>query len=218
MKIVNKVPLADRTMIIRIFLPQSVYYLQNITNSKNYYIYGRIASDAGGNVSVYIIDIHEAESVAKPIAPLVGKIASKTSDTKHLPSDCVIFGISSNEIELRTIQLPNFAPAGSSFQTQLLLYDSKQFTELSQMCDEHKLSLRLDSISQLLLIIKNEGGESTNRERLDGAKGAITTNRLILYLMTLATFTQTKFSFVNSAFLKHFQFWTLNLAKRTHKR
>lgn len=208
-------------MIVRIFVPESIYRLNYIVSSKYYYIFGKIVKDnSGDNVSIYIIDVCESNSENTSNQQMIGIISRYTNVIKKLPNDHITFGIDESKtvLELRTVNLPNFIPVGDHFQIQAFLYDAKTFNELSQRNDDQILCQRIDPISKLLLLIKQNENNliKKNSDVINSDKN--TQNRLISFLISFSTFSQTNLSFLNSAFLKHFQFWATNLEKLTHKR
>lgn len=208
-------------MIIRIFLPEIIYFGNSTDSSKCYHLFGEIVNDScGENISIFVVDICERrDDLQTPERQLIGTISKATSDIEHLLSDYITFKVDKikSVLEIKTLHLPNFIATGTSFNTQILLYDSKTFSELSHRNDEQKCCHRQDSISQLLLLIKNRDDFKKN-EHLDIAKIDRSRNRVILLLISLSMFCETKLAFLNSSFLKHLQFWTTNLEKLTHKK
>ncbi|XP_055305384.1 phosphatidylinositol N-acetylglucosaminyltransferase subunit Q isoform X2 [Sitodiplosis mosellana] len=206
-------------MIIRIFLPETVYRVKSIDSSKYYHIFGKIANDSwSDNISIFVVDIRDRGESATPDRQFVGTILTKsTSDTKHFLSDYVSFRVDGHKsvLEIETIHLPNFIATGTNFNTQILLYDSQTFSELSHRNGEQKWCQRQDPISQLLLLIKTRE-DFKKQEHVDVTRNDTSRNRFIPILITLSMFCETKLSFLNSSFLKHFQFWTSNIEKLTH--
>lgn len=204
-------------MIIRIFLPKTVYRVESIDSSKCYHIFGKILNDSwGDNLSIFVIGIRERDAQTTPDRQLIGMI-SKTIDVEHLPNDYVTFKVDGIKsiLEIKNLCLPNFIATGTSFNTQIFLYDSGTFTELARRHDEQPLNQRQDPISQLLLLIKNRD-EFTKKPHLNIMKDD--RNPIISFLMALSLFCETKLAFLNSSFLRHFQFWASNLEKLTHKK
>lgn len=200
-------------MIIRIFLSNSVYFLKSIDSTKLYSIFGKIIHDDNEeNVSIFIVDVKESNSKTKYQYQSIGFISkNNVHNVIPLQSDFIKFGVdeSKSTLTLNTIHSPTFISTEKTFQTQIFLYDTKTFTELSQRIDEQQWCLRLDPISQLLILIKNqklcqESVASNQKPNL---------NCFIPILLSLSIFTQTKFVRLNSAFFKHFQFWTTNFEK-----
>lgn len=210
-------------MIIRIFIPEIIYLVKSTNSSKCYHIFGEIVNDSSGEyISIFIVDICERlDDLQTPGRQLIGTISNVTSDIEHLLSDYITFKVDEikSVLEIKTLHLPNFiaTSTSSTFNTQILLYDSKTFLELSHRNDEQKWCHRQDPISQLLLLIKNRDDFKKN-EHLDIAKFDRSRNRIILLLISLSMFCETKLAFLNSSFLKHLQFWTTNLEKLTHKK
>lgn len=201
------------------FLPNSVYFLKSIDSSKSYSIFGEIVcGDNDENVSIFVVDVQESRGSSKHRNQLIGNISKDSHDPKQLPSDYVVFRVDDTKstLALESIHLPNFDLSDKPFQTQLFLYDLKTFSELSHRIDEQKWGRRPDPISQLLILIKsqrtkevlNEPSQSHNSKQ----------NGIISFLLSLSIFAQTKLSFLNSAFVKHFQFWTTNLQKLNQNR
>lgn len=208
-------------MIIRIFLPEIIYRVKSTENSKCYNIFGKIVNDSRGeNISIFIVDMCEQrDDQQTPNRQLIGTISKATSAIEHLLTDYITFKVDEikSVLEIKTLHLPNFIATGTSSNTQILLYDSKTFSELSHRNDEQEWCQRQDPISQLLLLIKNSDDFKKN-EHLDIAEINRSRNRFILLLISLSMFCETKLAFLNSSFLKHFQFWTTNLEKLTHKK
>lgn len=207
-------------MIVRIFLPENIYRVKSIDGSKFYYIFGKIDNDScDDNISIFVVDICERDECITP-DQFIGTICtSSTSDSNQLSNDYISFKIDDRKsaLEIGTIHLPNFIATGTNFNTQILLYDLETFSELSHRNDKHKWSQRQDPISQLILLIKNRQ-DFMNEKYFNDIRGYTRRNPVISILMTLSLFCQTKLSFLNSSFLKHFQFWTLNLEKLTHNK
>lgn len=207
-------------MILRIFLPKSFYQLKLIHTSKCYHVFGSIISDNDGeNVSIYIIDIRESSERIATNRQLIGKISSCTSDLVELPSDNITFRIDDKKstLKLNTLQLPNFIPTGTSFRTQIFLYDSKAFSELSMRTDEIEKCPDSDPISKLVALIGSS--EEDDAQANDASKKAdILQNRIIPILMSLSMFIQVKLPFLKSAFVNHFHFWVSNLEKLAQKK
>lgn len=202
-------------MVTRIFLPESIYRIKSIVKSRCYYIFGKIIKDRCGNVSIFIIDIHDTNEQVTSNQQLIGAISN---DTNGLNSDYITFEIDevNSVLELKSISLANFT--SDPTPVHIFLYDYKKFVELSQQKDDdQKWCQRQDTISQLLLYIKNNN-EYSNKKSIDKYSDRSSKNRLVSFLMSLATFIETKLSFLNSSFLKHFHFWVFNLGKLTQKR
>lgn len=205
-------------MFIRIFLPETVYRVKSVDISKCYNIFGKIVKDPGTNsISIFIVDIHKRHVQATYNPQLIGMISKSASDVKHLPSDYITLKVdeSKSVLEIKALELPNFISTGTRFNTQIFLYDSKIFSEISHRNDGQQWCQRQEPIAQLLFLIKNREDFSeqqhSNITRSDK-------NRLILFLISLSTFCETKLSFLNSSFLKHFQFWATSFEKLTHKK
>lgn len=206
-------------MIIRIFLPESVYRLKSIVNSECYHIFGKIVSDiCEENISIFIVDVYKSNEQRTSDQQLIGTISKYNRDVGQTITDHIAFDIDEikSTLNLKTVHLPNFITFGAPFRIHILLYDYKQFLELSQRIDVQKWCQRQDSISKLLITIRNKDDFEARdiSSHCDKANGY----RLIFILMSLSAFAQTKLSFLNSSFLKHFHFWTSNLEKLTHKK
>lgn len=206
-------------MILRIFLPECIFRLNSISDSECYQLFGSIARDNNGvNTSVFIVDVHKSSGKETSRQNIIG-IISKGVHYDELPKDYILFRV--NEIksvlELKSIHLPSFIPCGASIQTQLFLYDSKIFSDLSQRNEND--CQRIDPISQLIVLIKNNN-ELISKEKCRNIVGDERSIRcrIISFLVSLATFSQSRLSFLNSSFLKHFHFWAINLEKLTGKR
>lgn len=202
------------TMIIRMFLPNSVYFLKSIDRAKCYSMFGKIVCDEmNGNMSIFVIDVKESSESTKNYLQLIGNISKNSHNAKKLSSDNISFRVDDTKttLELNKIHLPNFNLSDKAFQTQLFLYDLKTFSELSQRIDEQNWDCRPDPISQLLILIKAQkiNNNSVEESQSQNPKQ----NGIIPFLLSLSIFAQTKLSFLNSAFLNHFQFWTTNLEK-----
>lgn len=208
-------------MIVRIFLPENIYRVKSIDSSKFYYIFGKIDNDScDDNISIFVVDICERDECITPDRHFIGTICTNsTSVIKHLPSDYISFKIDDRKsvLEIGTIHLSNFIATGTNFNTQILLYDLETFSELSHRNDKHKWGQRQDPISQLILLIKNRQ-DFKNEKYFNAIRDDTRRNRFISLLLTLSLFCETKLSFLNSSFLKHFQFWTSNLEKLTHNK
>lgn len=209
-------------MIVRIFLPETIYRVKSIDSSKFYYIFGEIDNDScDDNISIFVVDICERDECITPDQQqFIGTICTNsTSDTKHLPSDYIAFEIDDRKsvLEIGTIHLPNAITTPTNFNTQILLYDLETFSELSHRNDKHTWGQRQDPISQLILLIKNRQ-DFKNAKYINVIRDDKRRNPFISLLMTLSIFCETKLSFLNSSFLKHFQFWTSNLEKLTHNK
>lgn len=207
------------TMIIRTFLPNSVYFLKSIDRAKCYSIFGRISCDKdNGNVSIFVVDVRESSESTENCLQLIGNISKNLNNVTNLPSDYVSFRFddTQSKLELNVIHLPNFILSDKTFQTQLFLYDLTTFSELSQRIDEQNWGWRPDPISQLLILIKTQRTYHNNVDENQCQKS--NQNGIISFLLSMSIFAQTKFSFLNSAFLKHFQFWTTNLEKLNQNR
>lgn len=208
-------------MILRIFVPEFIYRCKFIADSKCYQLFGKVATDNDGdNVSVFIVDIRESSSKGTPVEEIIGTISN---DTNHiqLPSDHITFGVNGigSVLQLKSIHLPNFISCGATVQTQLFLYDSNIFSDLSQRIENQQQCERTDPISQLLVLIKhkNEIILQKRDKNIVGHDKSIRC-RIISFLISLSAISQSKLSFLNSSFLRHFHFWTTNLDKLTGKR
>lgn len=205
-------------MILRIFVPEFIYRLKSISNSECYQLFGSIVNDNNGaNVSVFIVDICKTSTKETSRQNIIGAI-SREAHSIQLPSDHILFGV--NEIksvlELKSIHLPSFILCDAPIQTQLFLYNSKIFSDLSQRNEND--CQRTDPISQLLVLIKVKN-ELISKEKCRNIVGDDKSIRcrIISFLISVSAFSQSKLSFLNSSFLKHFHFWTTNLDKLTEK-
>lgn len=209
-------------MIIRIFLPESIYRLHSIVSSKCYNIFGKIVKDnSKAKVSIYIINVHESNDEDIANQERIGIISKHTNSNEKLPVDHILFGFDDTKpvLTIEAINLPSFIQTDDRLQTQAFLYDSKTFSELSQRSDYQILCQRIDPISQLILLIKNNDENKASKKSSDDRfEDKNTRSQLILILVSLSSFTETKFSFINSAFLKHFRFWATSLDKLTQKK
>lgn len=207
-------------MIIRIFLPETIYRVKSIDSSKCYHIFGKIADDSwADNVSIFIVDIRERDERTTPDRQFIGTICSKSTSDTDLLCDYISFKVNDNKsvLEIKTLHLPSFISPSTYFNTQILLYNLKTFSELSHRNDEQTWSQRQDEISKLLLLIKNRE-DFKKEEYSKDTNENINRNRFISLLTALSIFCETKLSFLNSSFIKHFQFWSANLEKLKHNK
>lgn len=227
-------------MIVRIFLPDAFHSLKSIDTSKFYLIFGSIESNNDGNVSIFIVDNKETGRISDwSEQQAIGFISPENETLKKQlsGSDFIEFcsASSSNSSEkstlhMKTLYLPNFISADQSFQTQMFLYNFRTFTDLAQRIDESTWSQRPDAISQLLVLIKSNQQQKCLSSKMKSSHcnscGSQNTtsplssnpNRLISFLVSVSLFVQSKLTFLHSAFVRHFHFWTANLEKLTQNR
>lgn len=215
-------------MIVRIFVPKSVYFRKSEICSKCYLVIGNIAhNDCNKSVSIYMVDFIESTETKKiNNRKVIGTISDKKFDFTELPNDYIAFGIDhiKSTLALKSVHLPSFSIDSKSVQTQVFLYDSSTFLQLSHRIDEEKWCQLLDPIAQLLITIKNnesnqklwKSNEISSSQSTDCHRS--NQSRFISFLLSLSAFARIKLSFLNSAFLRHFHFWTLNLALLTQNR
>lgn len=200
-------------MNIRIFLSNTVYSLKSINSSKRYSIFGKIVCDQNvENVSIFVINVKEFNERIEHQYHLIGCISKDSFHSLgQLASDYILFEVNETKstLTLKTIHLPNFITTEKPIQTQIYLYDFKTFMELSERIDEEKWCLRPDPLSQLLILIRNR--RQCHKSNTSNQNQQTIMNWLISILMSLSMFTKFKLSFLSSAFLHHFQFWTSNL-------
>lgn len=223
-------------MIVRIFLPDVLYSLKSIDLSKYHWICGKIECNEDQNVSIFIVDTKETGCNVNLIQQqqAIGRISSATEIQKErlFDGDLIEFSVcdrsnsktdEESKLHLKTLHLPTFIAAGQSFHIQMFLYSSKTFTDLAQRIDESTWNQRPDAIAQLLLLIKNNeqqkhlanNSESTKKCPSSSQTSSSKQNRLFTFLLTVSAFIQSKMSFMNSAFVRHFHFWTVNLMRLT---
>lgn len=222
-------------MIVRIFLPDTLYALKSIDLSKCYLIFGKIDSNCDKNVSIFIVDIKETgqNGGSSQQQQAIGCIlpGNEIDNSQWLDGDFIEFTSKSDEnpkLQFNHLHLPTFIPAGQSFHTQMFLYNLKVFTDLAQRIDETVWSHRPDAIAQLLILIKNNEEQKYMANRIGPTKSNLSDssqrrsssdqNRWLTFLMIVSVFVQSKLSFLNSAFVRHLQFWTSNLTKLTQNR
>lgn len=221
------------TMIVRIFLPDRLHSLKSINCSKCNLIFGKIECNSDGNVSIFIVNTKETGRIEDPSQQqAIGCILpdNETFEKQSPDSDFIEFCSSSNSstskestLHLKTLHLPNFISADQSIQIQMFLYNFQTFTDLAQRIDESTWCQRPDAIAQLLILIKNNEWQtcmmSTECNLNDGQKTTLSNqNRFTSFLMTVSLFVQSYLSFLNSAFVRHFHFWTANIEKLPQNR
>lgn len=227
-------------MIVRIFLPDVLHSLKSINSSKFYLIFGKIECNSDGNVSIFIVDTKETGRITDwNQQQAIGCISPENEIRKRQLLDCDFIEFNSNSsrnsdekstLHLKILHLPNFTSADQSLQTQMFLYNFQTFTDLAQRIDESAWNQRPDAISQLLVLIKNNQQQKYLNSKIKSTKCNLNDNPnssssalsnqngFISFLMTISLFVQNKLSFLNSAFVRHFHFWTANLEKLTQNR
>lgn len=227
-------------MIVRFFLPHSVYSLKSVDSSECYLIIGKIKCNDGGNVSVFIVDTKEIDEFGivnsnQNQQHAIGCILpeNETHKKQLLHNDSILFtsGCSNSSekltLQLKSVHLPDFISESQPFQIQMFLYDFQTFTDVAQRIDGLAWSQRPDAIAQLLVLIKNNEWRKLMGLRFRSVESSSTykyqpspsnQNHLIPFLLTISLFIQTKLTFLNSAFVRHFHFWTANLEKLTQNR
>lgn len=231
-------------MIVRIFLPDALYSLKSIDFLKCHLIFGKIECNGDQNVSIFIVGTKQTGCIVDFIQQqqAIGCILPENEIQKEqlLDSDFIEFNVcdkstskngETSKLHLKTLHLPNFISSDQTFHIQMFLYSSKTFTDLAQRIDGATWNQRRDAIAQLLILIKNTNEQrkyvtskigSTKCNLSDSGQqtpspSSLNQNRLFIFLLTVSTFLQSS-SFLNSAFVRHFHFWTANLVKLTQNR
>lgn len=211
-------------MIIRVFLPESYYYLSPTPKSQIEYLFGKVIKrEDNDNVTVYIVSANSSPKKRKSGLQVIGTISSNSNDANP-PGDsfvgddhiCFERNQTTQTLDVKSIALPNF---NSNIESHhVFLYDLNAFSKLAQQKEENDESeLKTDAVSKLLQFLQTD--ERSPNERHSPFQKSLQScqQQLLLSLATIATFTQKRLSFLNSAFLQHFQFWSMNLHKYTSK-
>lgn len=231
-------------MIVRIFLPEALYSLKSVYLSKFYWIFGQIECNDDGNVSIFIVNTKETGGIlnCSQQQQAIGCISpgNETHAKQLRDGDFIVFSSNSTNgnsnsgekstLQLKILQLPNFIPAGQSFQIQIFLYHSQTFADLAQRIDEPAWSQRPDAIAKLLVLIKRYQEQKSMSGKIGPTDGSSSDsqktpsfpptnpNQLIPLLLTISLIIHSKLKFLNSSFIRHFHFWTANLQKLTQNR
>lgn len=220
-----------KTMIVRIFLPKLSFYLSSPAKSAFQYIFGKIIkSEHNGNVTVFITGIGESPTnniKSKLDNTIIGTICKNANKKEKLhgfasEDDYICFerNETTQTLDLKSMFLPNFIDNIETRHTQIFLYDLDSFKKLAHQTKDNfneKLMAESDSISRLLFYLKNDNLDRSQKISSLQKSVHLCQQQILLSLITIATFAQKYLSFLDSAFLQHFRFWSMNLDKYTFK-
>lgn len=199
-------------MKVRIFIPKIFYYCKSTENSKRDFIFGKIEiDDIQKCVTIFIVDIINDCNESESTIQLIGHIINSNVEANRNLNNFIYLKSNGHTLQLDSIYLSNQREVENSYETQIFLYDLSVFTELSLRCDKRiEQKSQTDPIIKLLHLIKQKNDNTKYNESF----GSQTIN----FLVILSVFLQSKFSFIDSAFLKHFVFWSSNLKTNINRK
>lgn len=203
-------------MLIRIFIPQSIYNGEGRIDAKCQYIYGAVDSDERDKIlSFYVIDSSASADQAKQCKQLIG-IISQDADAE-LPAiehQCLQFKRSETSLKLQTVHLSHCSSASSSRKAQIFLYDSDVFAQLSQ---RYRSQQSINDDGAIGVLLRRICDAEEGKRATTGAADQTCQFRIIHHAKALKTFIHSHTTYIDSAFLKHFLLWTENLNQFTYQ-
>lgn len=207
-------------MLLRIFIPESVYNNSNKTDGKCQYIYGAVEIEEADDISsFYVISSSASANQANQCKQIIGVISQDaTTELSATEQNYLHFNRSGTALKLQSART-NSLSLDTSRKIQIFTYDSKIFAQLSQRYrnqhsrDDRQTSETCDPIGVLLRTI----AEAKEAECLANTKHRqqACQSWIMHYAKAVKTFIHTHTTYIDSAFLKHFLLWTENLDRFT---
>lgn len=196
-------------MKIRIFIPKNFYHFNSKNDRNCEYIFGKIFCSEK-SLTIYIIEhrkwFDQMESVE-----LIGQISNSPTVPVDFPLNYICFKRMGNTLRIKSINTEFQYNFNVPNKIQFFLYDLDMFTEISKLAvakEEPKLKSTIDPISELLSLIRIKHETNNNH----------TSQAINSFLILLSTTIQSKLSKLDSAFLRHFVFWSTNLKQNINSK
>lgn len=209
-------------MLIRIFLPHSLYKPRDSIDTQPQYIYGTKTIDQSNEIiTFYVVDSSGSSNRANQCKHLIGSISQEAIDQRQtIQLDHLYFKRRKTAITLQTVHLSQPTTANSNYTVQIFQYDHSTFVQLSQRYNQHatidhRTNDKCDSIGTLLSTIANV--EQSKCLEMQANRRHSLQYWFIGYAEALRTFIRNRTTHIDSAFLKHFLLWTENLDKFTYQ-